>query len=192
MQLGFIVTPLIARVMWGQAPDVITPRTHMLLRVDIEGEEWIADVGFGGVTLTEPLRLQAGVLEQTRLEAFRLANVSNGALDLEVQSGSVWSKVYRFGAERAEWVDYHVTNWYTSTAPDSLFVNHLLACRVLAEGPIALFDTLLTQRGPRGESVAERQLADADALRRCLSDDFGLTLTGIDVEAIFARASEAR
>ena len=36
-QLGFKVSLHIARVRWMQPPDVETPRTHMLLRVEIDG-----------------------------------------------------------------------------------------------------------------------------------------------------------
>ncbi|MDE1181743.1 arylamine N-acetyltransferase [Paraburkholderia sp.] len=192
MQLGFNVTPMLARVLWGQAPDAIMPLTHMMLRVDIDDEAWIADVGFGGVTLTEPLRLQTGTPQQTRLEAFRLADASRGAFDLEVQSGDVWTKVYRFELARAEWVDYEVANWFTSAEPDSLFVNHLLACRVLPEGRLALFDTAMTRRGSRGELVAEWQLENADALSACLREEFGLTLDGIDMDAVFSRVANTR
>jgi len=42
--LGFDVTTLLARV----GPVEQRSLNHMLLRVTIEGEPWIADVGFGG------------------------------------------------------------------------------------------------------------------------------------------------
>jgi len=79
MQLGFDVTPMIARVLWGREPDAITPRTHMLLRVSVDDQPWIADVGFGAVTLTSPLRLQTGVAQQTTHELFRLVDAPDGA-----------------------------------------------------------------------------------------------------------------
>src|SRR5690349_15099497 len=45
-QMGFAVTRLAARVRFGASR--LLPRTHMLLRVDVEGEPFLADVGFGG------------------------------------------------------------------------------------------------------------------------------------------------
>ena len=46
-QLGFRVTPLIARVRWQVPADVRTGLTHMLLRVDLDGRSWLVDVAFG-------------------------------------------------------------------------------------------------------------------------------------------------
>src|SRR2546430_1492720 len=55
--IGFGVVGLAARVSWNTPEDVVLPRTHMLLRIDLDGQAHIADVGFGGLTLTAPLRL---------------------------------------------------------------------------------------------------------------------------------------
>src|SRR5690606_11765990 len=53
--LGFPATSLAARVIWNRSDDAITSRSHMLLLVEVEGEQYLADVGFGGQTLTAPL-----------------------------------------------------------------------------------------------------------------------------------------
>lgn len=187
MQLGFRVTPLSARVLWGRAADTVAPRTHMLLKVDLDDEPWLADVGFGGVTLTAPLRLAAGLPQQTPLEAFRLADASQGALDLEVKSGDTWMKIYRFDLQRAEWIDYEVANWYTSTWPQSIFVNHLMACRVLPQGRLALFNDRLTERSANGETSGEHTVTDAAELAACLHERFGIRLGELDVRRVFER-----
>ena len=41
---------MIARVRWMRPPEEQTARSHMLLRVEIDGESWIADVAFGAGT----------------------------------------------------------------------------------------------------------------------------------------------
>src|SRR5690606_6183767 len=56
--LGFRVGGLAARVLWNRPKDALTPRTHMLLRIDLDGRTWLADVGFGGLTQTAPLLLE--------------------------------------------------------------------------------------------------------------------------------------
>src|SRR5689334_9048986 len=53
--IGFAVTGLAARVIWNAPEGALRPRTHMLLRVQVEGTPYLADVGFGGQTLTGPL-----------------------------------------------------------------------------------------------------------------------------------------
>src|SRR6266550_822553 len=56
-QFGFAVTRLAARVRLNAV--AVNPRTHMLLRVDVAGTSWIADVGFGGAGLLWPIPLVA-------------------------------------------------------------------------------------------------------------------------------------
>lgn len=50
-ELGFNVRSLLGRVVLAN-PSQMPPRTHRLLLVEVDGERWIADVGFGGQTLT--------------------------------------------------------------------------------------------------------------------------------------------
>src|SRR5579872_7296918 len=64
--LGYRVTDLAARVIWNAPPDApIRARQHMLLRVDLDESSYLADVGFGGLTLTVPLRLQTDIAQAT-------------------------------------------------------------------------------------------------------------------------------
>jgi len=88
--IGFRVTGLAARVVWNMTPDVVLPRTHMLMRVEARGESFIADVGFGSLTLTAPLRLQLETRSTRRTVPFawcaklrnsywRLNSVMNGS-----------------------------------------------------------------------------------------------------------------
>lgn len=187
-QLGFKVTPLLGRVLWGRESDAVPPRTHMILRVDMASGAWIADVGFGSVTLTAPLRLIAGNAQPSELGTFRLADASHDALCLEVQShDESWARVYRFDLHPVEWIDYETSNWYTSTAPDSIFLSNLIVCRVLAESRLTLLNDQLNERAADGRLIRERQLESADELASCLRDQFGLNTGDIDVAEVFGR-----
>lgn len=191
-QLGFKIAPLLARVLWGREADAIPPRTHMVLRVDFDetqgSEAWIADVGFGSVTLTAPLRLTPGTAQHTQLGTFRLADASRNALYLEVQGqDDTWSRVYRFDLHPVEWIDYETSNWYTSTSPDSIFASNLIVTRVLAQSRLTLLNDQLNERAADGQIVSERQLRTADELSACLRDQFGLNTGDIDIADVFAR-----
>src|SRR6266536_2079774 len=54
--LGFETMTLLARVRRG--PPERWVRTHMVLRVLVDGRPWLADVGFGGFGLVEPMPLE--------------------------------------------------------------------------------------------------------------------------------------
>jgi len=188
VELGFQVTPLIGRVLWGREPDAVPPRTHMVLRIDVDNEAWIADVGFGSVTLTSPVRLTPGLAQRTDLGIFRLADASHDALYLEVQArDQTWSRVYRFDLHPVEWIDYETSNWYTSTSPEAIFANNLIVCRVLDDTRLALLNDQLNERAADGSIVREQRLASADELAACLHERFGLKTGDIDLAEIFDR-----
>ena len=63
-ELGFNVRSLLGRVVLSNPP-ALPPRTHRLLLVELEEEKWIADVGFGGQTLTAPIRLVSDLVQTT-------------------------------------------------------------------------------------------------------------------------------
>src|SRR3546814_18482651 len=70
--MGFTVTGLAARVLMNAPGDVITRLSHMLLLVEVQGEPFIADTGFGGLTLTAPIRLVADIVQDNPHGPYRL------------------------------------------------------------------------------------------------------------------------
>jgi N-hydroxyarylamine O-acetyltransferase len=127
--IGFSVRGLAARVLWKHPLDSITPRSHMLLLVDIGSDRYIADVGFGGMTLTRPLVLVKDVEQETTHERFRLAD-HEGEYRLEVEVRGEWKALYRFDLTEQHPIDYHVSSWYLSNNPESHFVTGIVAARV--------------------------------------------------------------
>ncbi len=67
-EIGFNVRSLLGRVVLANPPQM-PPRTHRLLLVEVAGERWIADVGFGGQTLTAPIKLLADIPSKRRTAA---------------------------------------------------------------------------------------------------------------------------
>ena len=193
MQLGFAVTPLAARVLYGREPDARTPRTHMLLRVEAEGDSWLVDVGFGGATLCTPLLLSTEAEQPTPYEPARLVALSANERKLELFDGEEWFDVYRFELTPAEWVDYEVANWYTSASPESFFTFSLIACITRDGGRAILFNERFTERDAQGQVSEERTITNGAELAQCLHERFGIDLARgeaaqrIDADALYAR-----
>ena len=176
--LGFVVTDLAARVHWNVEPGVVRARTHMLLRVDIDADTWIADAGFGGRTLTAPLRLHQAGPQATPHGVFRL--VAQEAMHrVEVDVVGVWRPVYSFDLQPQHLADYEMTSWYLCHHPASVFRLALVAARPVADGRWTLRDTLLSFHRPDG-TTESRQLENAAALRDALAGRFGIALERID------------
>ncbi len=174
-RLGFQAEGLAARVGWNRPADFVGPRTHMLLRVELPEGPHIADVGFGGLTPTAPLALQAGIAQATPHESFRL-QVAEGGFTLDAQRGGQWQSLYRFTLDAQAPVDYEVANWFTATHPRSLFRNHLLAARAPAEGHHNLLDDSVAI-SRRDGAIERRRVRDAADLAQVLADYFGIDLS---------------
>lgn len=165
--LGFAVVPLAARVHWDGG---MSPRTHMLLRVNLEEGPHLADVGFGGQTPTGPIQLVPHVEQSTPHETFRLTPVGD-EFDLETNIRGAWRPVYRFDLQQQTLVDYEVYNWYISTHPQSTFVNELLAARPHSGGRYALRNGDFASHTRDGETH-RRTLTNVRELREVLEGAF--------------------
>ena len=169
--LGFELEGLLGRVVWMAPPDAPTPpRTHRALRVMIEGEAWLADVGFGGAVLTAPIRWTMDEPQSTPHEAFRLRDLGHEVL-LETKLED-WTPVYRLGREPAHPIDYEVGNWFTSTHKASKFRQNLMVAVSRPEARYALLNNRLTVR-PVG-AAAERHMLSVDEMEEALGGLFEL------------------
>jgi N-hydroxyarylamine O-acetyltransferase len=135
--LGFDVKGLAARVLWNSPEGKLVPRGHMLLLITLGDQRYIADVGFGGLTLTAPLRLETEIEQQTPHEAFKLTRIGDDYLLLARVQG-MWKRVYSFGLQENFLPDYEVTSWYLSNYPSSHFITGLIAARPFEGGRYVL------------------------------------------------------
>lgn len=187
--LGFQTTGLAARVLWNRAKGEPAPRTHMLLLVDLNDRAYIADVGFGGLALTAPLRLDPGVEQRTPHESFRLAK-SGGVFTLHAKIREDWRALYRFDLQEQQDVDYELANWYASTHPQSPFVTELIVSRQDPLRRYTLRDNQLTIHHVRGRTERLRLQSSKD-LRAALEGVFGLTLPrGPELHAALEQLTE--
>ncbi|HEV7671695.1 MAG TPA: arylamine N-acetyltransferase [Thermoanaerobaculia bacterium] len=171
-RLGFRVSSLAARVQVGAT--AVRPRTHMLLSVDVEGEVWIADVGFGGGGLVVPVPLVEG--RETWLGGLgglghRLRREGEIWV-LEGSSEGAWGDFYAFTLEAQHPADFVMANHFTSTFPSSPFVNNLTVQRSWPEGWLVLRNRDLTLR-ESGVTTSDT-IRDPDHLLEVLRDRFGL------------------
>jgi N-hydroxyarylamine O-acetyltransferase len=172
--LGFQVESLAARVLWRAEPnDPPLPRTHSALRVQLDEEAWLVDVGFGGWVPPAPLRLSHSSPQSVQQEIFRITPASaHGALILETQLDGVWRRLYELAPEPLFDVDYLPLNWFTSTHPASIFRRDLMAARTTRAARTMLMNGRLTIRHRDG--VSEKRELDATQLETVLIETFGL------------------
>lgn len=172
--VDFKVSALAARVRWNVPREQTTAMGHMLLRVECETESYIADVGFGGLTLTAPLRLYPDIEQQTPHELFRLTE-SAGDYTLEARIDVAWKPLYCFNLRQQYAPDFEAWNWYASTAPQSVFMRNLMVARPEATRRHALFNNRYTVHELGGHTTT-RLLTGAAEMRAVLTEAFRIRL----------------
>lgn len=184
--LGFPVVGLAARVLWDAPEGAITPRSHMLLRVDLDDGVYLADVGFGGQSPTGPLRLEPDAEQETPHEPFRLLQAGEEFV-LQARIRGAWKPLYRFDLREHHLIDYEVSNWFVSTHPGSHFVTGLLAARAAAGCRYTLLNNELAVH-ELGGGTGRRVLTSAAELREVLEGPLRLTLPEVpELDATLAR-----
>lgn len=182
--LGYEVDRLAGRVVWMQPPGAPqSGLTHHVLAVAVPGEDgrFLVDVGFGGQTLSSPIRLEAGPVQQTRHEPYRLIQHPEG-LQLQAQVRGEWQPLYQFSLRTQPLVDLSIGSWYSSTYPHAIFVVGLSAALITDDARWNL----------RGRNLAIHSAGDTEKIRLSSPADvvdqlvnrFGIDVSGLgDVEA---------
>lgn len=169
-ELGFEVTTLSARVRW--LATVPTPRTHMLLAVDIAGRgRYLVDAGFGGTCPTGPIALAAGTEAALHHDRYRLVE-DGAALMLQLSTPEGWADLYAFTLEPTLPIDYELANHWTSTHPTSHFTRAPTLARTTDEGRITLRGNELARR--RGTQIEREAITDPERLLTVIATEIGL------------------
>ena len=168
---GFEARPLLARVHVSGEP---TGRSHQLSLLNIDGRDWIADVGFGGACPRQPIPLQEGTESRQGPLTFRLQRHQLGNMLQLRQSDGSWQDQYSFDLTPVVPMDITYGNHFTSTHPDSFFTSARIAVRWSAEGQQRLFNFNATTTTASGEQ--QDQLSDDESYLSELTARFGIEL----------------
>lgn len=172
-ELGFAVAPLSARVRWQRTRLEPAPRTHVFLRVELNGESWITDVGVGGMSQTGAIMLREGEEQATPHETRRIVR-EDGLWFHQARLKGEWRDIFEFTLEEMPALDREVASWFTSSHPQSHFKNRLLVARALEGGRrLTLQNDELSLRDAKGDAQT-RKLASPSELLSVLSEQFGL------------------
>ena len=171
---GFQSTSLLGRVRRG--PPERWARTHMVLRVPLGNDAddvWLADVGFGGMGLLEPIPLRDGAQAEQGGFAYRLRRDGHLWILSIRDAAGVATDLYEFSDDPQTAGDIEVANHFTSTHPESIFRKTLTIQRAgRVERTILRSDTLTRYRqGHLSESHVTR-----DRLNEIVREQFAIDL----------------
>jgi N-hydroxyarylamine O-acetyltransferase len=170
-RIGFNTDAHTARVVLT-TPRAQSPRTHMFVTVDVDGQTWVVDPGFGGLAPDRPVPL----VERT--------SAVSGHTHWMARDDRYWVlRTHRHGHVVDCWAttldadnpaDFDLGNYYTSTHPQSPFVNRLMLRALTDDGSVAVLNRSVTT--VRDGVVTHSTLDDRAALRALLRERFGFDL----------------
>jgi N-hydroxyarylamine O-acetyltransferase len=150
-QLGFRVRRVLTRVRDDGV--ALLPRGHSALLVDVDGQRWLCDVGYGCDGIIEPVPLSRSTVHQ-------------GQWSFEIEPGEgMWrlraadpprTVLYSVADVEYRRPDFDVAAYFLLTHPASPFSSSLVVQRATPDARYALRDLDLTVAYPDGRSVTER------------------------------------
>jgi N-hydroxyarylamine O-acetyltransferase len=169
---GFAPVAHSARVVMV-APRSASPRTHMFLSVKIDGTTYVLDPGFGGHGPLVPLPLVENREVREGSDVHRFVR-RDGEWVLETLIGGSMAPLWMSTLEADSPIDFMMANHFTSTWPESPFVNRLMLRALTADGRVSVMNRDVTVL--RGGVSEKHELADRAALRALLVEYFGFDL----------------
>jgi N-hydroxyarylamine O-acetyltransferase len=171
--MGFDAAPHMARVLYNrEGPG---PRTHEVLIVTLAGQKWLADTGFGGPGLREPVPIAPDRTFEQYDESFRMRQDPELGMVLQKKSGKGFIDLYSFDEnELTLESDIAIANHYTSTSPDSIFRIRKMCSLPQPRGRTTLTDLELTlHRNGRRRSL---KLSPGPEYMTALDSHFGIKI----------------
>lgn len=143
--MGFDITPVSARTRWQKPNDVMSPLTHLVLLVNVDGRRWLCDVGFSVCCAPVPLDIDTEAEQDTPLEKHRIIKNSEHYAHQMLSQG-VWQNCFFFSLQRSYPIDWEMGGYFMSTHPTSALTQILLFAIVTPTCRYRLLNKELTAR----------------------------------------------
>jgi N-hydroxyarylamine O-acetyltransferase len=154
------------------------PRTHMFLSVALDGTTYVLDPGFGGHGPLVPLPLIENVETRDGPDVHRFVR-RDGEWLLEAKIGDGMSPLWMSTLEPESQIDFVMGNHFTSTWPESGFVQRLMLRALTPDGrrvSVMNRDVTVAKNG----TFEKSQLSDRAELRALLQREFGIDLPEVE------------
>lgn len=184
LALGFNARPHHGRVWFGD--HLHGPYNHIVGTVEIDGEHWIVDVGFGKIS-RYPLLRNDGTPQKNRHGEFSVRRVDDRTTDV-YRNGT---PQYRFYEDEVDLErDFDQVVWYFRFSPDSPTLQNLVCSRPTEDGWVTLKDDVLIL--VTGKERTVEKLADDGEVLAAYEKWFGFKLEQRPVPSPYVSTDPAR
>ena len=154
--IGFEVVQHFGRWLMGEPLE--TPmRRHRILRVYLDGNQYICDVGVGHEAAHKlPLLFKLDLLQEVYEETYRIVRHPINIYSVEcICSDGNFKPVYCFNDDPCVAIDYFQSHYYCTTHPDSIFLNNTMIFRRTPNGRKTVVDAYDPLTGEKVKELRE-------------------------------------
>jgi N-hydroxyarylamine O-acetyltransferase len=184
-ELGYDVTVRLARVIHNG--DHLPGLTHRISHVHIDHLAYVVDVGFGPSGPVAPVAMPradgADLAPWPPEQSHRIVERRPGEFHLQHRHRGEPFSLYRFDLGTYGQADCELGHFYSHRHPEAVFVNNLVASRILGSEVRSLRNRLHRVVRPDGE--VDTEVTDADQLIALLRNEFGLSITDDEGRRLF-------
>ena len=191
-ELGYDVHVQLARVIYNR--DYLPGLTHRVTRVALDGQMYVADVGFGplGPPVPVPMPRAAddrGGQHPTDVWTYRIHEPRPGEFHLQSRAEGAPFSLYRFDLVPYGPYDCEIGHFYSHRHPEATFVNNLVVSRILTDEIRSLRNREYWVIRPDGQVATS--LSDAMHLHEVLRDELGIEVAEAESRRLFDEAPSA-
>ncbi|WP_040949291.1 arylamine N-acetyltransferase family protein [Gorillibacterium massiliense] len=172
-ELGYEVTDLFGRF-WRDEPAPPPKRRHHVLKVNLDGTDYLCDVGVGGVIPRRPIPMEERREQPQDTGIYRLEKDSFYGWVLCEKHDGEWRWIYSFTEEPQLSKDYVMACHWCETAPDSPFIKAPIVSLQIPEGRLTVAGDEFRRFTAEGVDVFVPQTDDERRIR--FEQDFGIRL----------------
>lgn len=177
---GYEVNRYLGRVVYGGGNDV--PRTHQISIVNLGGEKFVADVGFGPYTPGISVPLNGNLVRAFNGHQYRIIKIDDHNFQLETLRENDFFSLYQFDLATYLAADFKISNYYTNTHDDSKFTSSLTLSQLDKRG-VKFISNLLFSTIYDGVRK-DISLKESDDFKRVIKDEFSVSYTDDELEKL--------
>ena len=152
----------------------VNSKTHIIILVEINGKNYIADVGFGGPGTFLPIPFEIDREDVQIHGTFRITKDDTHKFLMQKKTIEGWFNVYAFNLDQVYPADLLMSNFFTSTYPESHFRNNLIMALHLPNGRLTLLNRQLTT--VKNNISQSHEIQTHDELLLVMTEQFGIKL----------------
>lgn len=183
-ELGYEVCLYLGRVIYNQ--DIHPGLTHRITLVEIGGDRYIADVGFGPLGPQFPVNM-SGEVSRESFRVFRIEERHPGVFHMQTLKDGEYFSLYKFELARYGSADCEVGHFYSHKHPNATFVNHLVVSRIMDNEVRSLRNHefwIITGSGEQKHSISS-----SSQLKKALGTRFGINVSETESQVLFERTT---